>query len=220
MEKANATPIVTLDLTNAHGGSYDRKLYASSVCRFIHRKSKFRNLARDNSVEVFLPEPSAIERGSPLIEIVGSPEGAAGAKAEIITIVRALPPSRFMIVHVDSLLHRHLSTGKTGTKIKAYEKRGAEMILPPEGEDRSDILLAFSGAETEAEATLTGAFYHSQSSCMTLLILMMFNRRTTSGDTVNRKRSCRYYFCYYFDSQAIPQRDQRSERNDTECNHW
>lgn len=154
MEHANATPVITLDLTNAHGGYHDRKLYASSVTRFLAHKSTFAALAAQHDVGIFLPSAAAIEAGSPLIEVVGTAEHNEAARKDIINIVRALVPARFKIVTVDSLLHRYLTTGKNGTRIKAFEKRGVDMILPTEA-GASDILLAFSG-EGAPEQVLEG----------------------------------------------------------------
>lgn len=106
---------------------------------------------------MYLPRAVSIEAGSALIEIVGKDAaGLAGARAEIITIVRALPPAIFAVVEIDSLIHRHL-IGKKGNKIKAFEeKRSVEVVFPPDGEDRSDILLVYSG-EGSAEEVLAGS---------------------------------------------------------------
>jgi hypothetical protein len=157
MEKANAIPVISLDLKGAHSGTHDKLIYAASVTRYLTKHSTFRQLSLDHTVEIFLPSQAATEAGSPLIDIVGSsPSAVAEAKLAIINIVRALPPSRFLITEVDSLLHRYLSTGKNGVRIKNFEKRGAEMILPTE-EETSDVLLVFSG-EGNPEPILNGAF--------------------------------------------------------------
>lgn len=153
MNKANATPIDTLDLTTAHAGSHDRKEYAASLTRYVLRKSKFRALSDENKVQVYMPRQAAIDAGSPLIEIVGkdgTESNLAGARQAIIAIVRKLPPVNFAIVEVDSLIHRHL-IGKKGKNIKTFEQqKGVEVVFPPE-EDRSDILLVFSGEGSAAE---------------------------------------------------------------------
>lgn len=164
MEKANATPIDSLDLMTAHAGSHDRRQYASALSRFVVRRGKFRQLAEQHRVGVYLPRQSAIENGAPaLIEIVGREGGdsdMAGARQAIIGIVRKLPPANFAVVNVDSLIHRHL-IGKKGTKIKAFEeKRKVEVVFPPQaeegGEDRSDIVLVFTGEGADAKTVLEG----------------------------------------------------------------
>jgi hypothetical protein len=156
MEKADAAPVETLDLSTAHRGTHDTKAYASYLTRYVLRKSKFRKLSEEHDVQVFLPRTASIEAGSPLIEIVGKEAGSAGvsgARTAIINIVRALPPTHFSVVEVDSLVHRHL-IGKKGSKIKAFEeKNSVEVVFPPDGEDRPDILLVFTG-EGDAVAVL------------------------------------------------------------------
>ena len=156
MEKANATPVDTLDLLGAHGGTHDKKLYAANLTRYVLRTSKFRKLSEEHSVSVYLPRPAAIEAGAPIIEIVGKDDaGVKGARQEIINIVRTLPPANFATLDVDSLIHRHL-IGKKGSKLKVFqEKRNVELVFPPEGEDRSDILLVFTGEGNPAQ-TLEG----------------------------------------------------------------
>jgi hypothetical protein len=169
MEKANATPIDTLDLATAHAGTHDRKVYAAQLTRYVLRKSKFRQLSEDNSVQVYLPRQAAIDAGSSLIEIVAKDAtGLAGARQAIIGIVRKLPPVNFGLVEVDSLIHRHL-IGKKGKNIKVFEeKRGVEVVFPPDGEDRSDILLVFSGEGNAAEV-LAGACFFLPFLCFRLL---------------------------------------------------
>ncbi|KAK4054162.1 hypothetical protein OIV83_001188 [Microbotryomycetes sp. JL201] len=146
MEKANATPIDTLDLMTAHAGNHDRKTYAGWITRYVLVKGKFRQLAEENNVNVYLPRQSAIDAGTPLIEIVGkdSSSNIAGARQAIIAIVRKLPPVNFTVVDVDSLVHRHL-IGKKGQNIRNFEKKDVEIIFPPEGEDRNDVLLVYVG---------------------------------------------------------------------------
>ncbi|KAK4054370.1 hypothetical protein OIO90_003603 [Microbotryomycetes sp. JL221] len=154
MDKANATPIDTLDLMSAHAGNHDRKTYAGQITRYILVKGKFRQLAEDNNVNVFLPRQSAIDAGTPLIEVVGkdSSSNMAGARQAIIAVVRKLPPSVFSVVDVDSLVHRHL-IGKKGNNIRNFEKKNVEVVFPPEGEDRNDVLLVYTG-EGDAQQTL------------------------------------------------------------------
>ncbi|SGY13363.1 BQ5605_C010g05845 [Microbotryum silenes-dioicae] len=153
MQKANATPIESLDLLTAHAGTHDRKVYASHLARYVLRRSKFRALSDANRVQIFLPRQAAIERGDAQLEIVGQDkEGLAAARQAVIDIVRKLPPAAFAIVEVDSLIHRHI-IGKGGKSIKALEeKRGVEVIFPPDGEDRSDILLVSATASSPAAA--------------------------------------------------------------------
>ncbi|KAM0748974.1 hypothetical protein T439DRAFT_58756 [Meredithblackwellia eburnea MCA 4105] len=155
MEKSNATPIDTLDLTTAHRGTHDTKAYSEYVTRYVLRKGKFKALSEQNNVQVYLPRPAAIEAGTPIIEIVGkTAEDVAGARQAIIAIVRTLPPPHFAVVHVDSLIHKHL-IGKKGSKIKAFEeKRGVEVVFPPDSEDRSDILLVYTGEPAKASEIL------------------------------------------------------------------
>lgn len=159
MAKSEATPLDTLDLSTAHKGTHDKLAYASYLTRYVVRKAKFRQLAETHDVQVYLPRNAAIAAGQPIIEIVGKEggaEGMAGARKDIISIVRALPPSHFAIVEVDSLIHRHL-IGKKGSKIKAFEeKNGVELVFPNDGEDRPDILLVFTG-QGAPEVVLAGS---------------------------------------------------------------
>ncbi|KAK4705915.1 hypothetical protein P7C70_g280, partial [Phenoliferia sp. Uapishka_3] len=156
LAKAQATPVDTLDLSTAHRGSHDKMAYAANVTRYILRKGRFRQLSDDNDVQVYLPRPAAIAAGTPTIEIVGKDvENVKAARTAIIAVVRTLPPTNFAIVDVDSLIHKHL-IGKKGSKVKAFEeKRGVEVIFPPDGEDRSDILLVFTGESSKAIEVLT-----------------------------------------------------------------
>ena len=160
MAKSDATPVDSLNLKIAHTGSHDTKQYASNVTRYILRKSKFRQLSEDNHVQVYLPRSASIAADSPTIDIVGqTAENVAAARMAIIAVVRTLPPTNFAIVHVDSLVHKHL-IGKKGAKVKAVEeKRGVEVIFPPDGEDRSDILLVFTGEGSKAVAVLSGDLF-------------------------------------------------------------
>lgn len=154
MEVAASTPIEALDLLNAHRGTHDAKLYSSHLTRYVLRKSKFRKLSEEHSVQVYLPRASSIQAGTPYIEIVGQNAASiAAAKKDIITIVRALPPTNFTVVEVDSLNHRHLSGGKNGKQIRALEEqKNVEVLFPAEGDDRSDILLVYSGEGVPTQA--------------------------------------------------------------------
>lgn len=147
MEVSNSEPIETLDLLTAHRGNHDTKAYSSHLTRYLLRKSKFQSLSAQHSVQVYLPRSTAIEAGTPLIEIVGKDAaGLAGARKDVIAIVRALPPAHFWVVQVDALNHRHLYSGKNGKKIKAMEEeKKVEVLFPEEGSDRSDILLVYTG---------------------------------------------------------------------------
>ncbi|SCV69949.1 BQ2448_1343 [Microbotryum intermedium] len=153
MQKASATPIESLDLLTAHAGTHDRKVYASHLARYVLRRGKFRALSDANHVQIFLPRQAAIERGDAQLEIVGQDkEGVYAARQAVIDIVRKLPPAAFAVVEVDSLIHRHV-IGKGGKTIKSLEeKRGVEVIFPPDGEDRSDILLVSASAASPAAA--------------------------------------------------------------------
>lgn len=153
MEVSNSEPIETLDLLTAHRGNHDTKAYSSHLTRYLLRKSKFQALSTQHSVQVYLPRASAIEAGTPLIEIVGQDAvGLAGARKDVISIVRALPPANFWTVNVDALNHRHLYSGKNGKKIKALEEEKIEVLFPAEGSDRSDILLVYSGEGAATQA--------------------------------------------------------------------
>jgi hypothetical protein len=146
MDKAQSAHVDTVDLATAHRGAHDAIEYALDVSRYLISRHKLRGIQDEADVQIFVPRPESITAGNTAIEIVGKVKEAVDrARAEVDAVVKAVPPTSITKVDVDSLVHRHL-IGKKHQRIRAFEeKKSVDIVFPPSGEDRDDLLVVYVG---------------------------------------------------------------------------
>lgn len=145
MEKANAVRVDVVDLGTLHPGSGLE--HAKRLAQWLANG----HLPKVPGVQLFVPRPAAIDAaGSVQVEVVGAdPAQVAVARAELERIATSLPPAAVRVVDIDPLLHRHV-IGRKGQGVKQHEARGVDIVMPPEGTARSDVLLIASRTDANS----------------------------------------------------------------------
>lgn len=138
-----------------------------------------RKVAKETGTRIYLPDPRTLSaKTNGWLEIVGSAPaegaeagsaaaGVAAARSAVIAEVRRLPPSVLSSVQIDSLIHRHLTSGKKGARVRQEEKeRGVVVVWPSEsegeesGEEGGEVGLVYEGGEAaNAAEALEGMFF-------------------------------------------------------------
>ncbi|KAG0148752.1 hypothetical protein CROQUDRAFT_654606 [Cronartium quercuum f. sp. fusiforme G11] len=155
MTAANTKEVESLDLRSLFTALTDAESYARQLITYLATKSaqpKLRQIQESfkGKVQIYVPLP--LTRGRS-IEFVGEQaELVAKAKEAMAAhLTTTLKPECFEAVPVDYLLHRHL-TNKKNVKLRTMlDQRGVELIIPPEQERSSTVLLVATRAAKAAE---------------------------------------------------------------------
>lgn len=170
MAAASSAPLEVLDLSTAHRGSHDPRVYASQILCYLQTRRLLRPISTTNDVKIVIPTLPLPATGPLLIELIGpsysqvgeaeAKKALAEARGEIVKIVRASPPSRFENVEIDSLIHKDVKGKKDANLKKVEADWGVEVVFPKEGVDDSHVLIVYKGEEN-AEEKLEGLFAFS-----------------------------------------------------------
>lgn len=165
-EKASATAVDSLDIATVHRRSgSDPSAYVRDVARYLVARGKLRSVHEAHpDVKIYIPRPVGPQEESQAteVEFVGkSPEQVAAARAAVLSSIKEVPPEVFAAVEIDSLAHSHL-IGRKGARIRALkDSRGVDVIFPPPGQARSDVLLIYAEQghpASQAKEALDGTF--------------------------------------------------------------
>lgn len=152
MEKANAVQVEVVDLVAPHRSSPDAVQHAKNLLRWLTVSGR---IPRKQGVQVFTPRAALIESsGNVQIEIVGAQQNdVSETRAALDSLIRSTRTSFIDTVDIDPLLHA-LLIGKKGANLKEFEKRGVDVVFPPQSSSdadaKSDIILILNPTATSA----------------------------------------------------------------------
>ncbi|PLW46609.1 hypothetical protein PCASD_07399 [Puccinia coronata f. sp. avenae] len=149
--KANALTVESLDLKKIYPQLPDTSSYSKSVIAYLSIKAHQTKLKQiqdectPKGVKIYLPLQSS---AFSTIDIASKEqESIKHAKGLVETYIRnSMKPEYFVNVEVDRLLHRHILKKKNPRLKALLDHNGIEMIVPPEQDPSSTILLVASKA--------------------------------------------------------------------------
>ncbi|CAN6607218.1 protein Scp160p [Trichomonascus vanleenenianus] len=140
-KKAAELSILLLDISKAHGRALE---HARNLALYFDASNKLKAVEKEHGVEVALPTPQSLANADTVVlEIVGkSEESVKKAKAALVAVVNALPPTHVRAVtDIEPFFFSHIAKLKQGIKSEFF----VDVVLPRDVHKSQTIILAYEG---------------------------------------------------------------------------